>query len=112
MQEAQATIRVGREKVEDADVKGLLDGLAMTNLTVQQKLERLDVESLVQTIATFQSLIVELSKSVGQNQEQLRVMLVNMRRTSDNLKDLSQGVRDTPSSLLFEKKPKERSTPD
>lgn len=112
LQEAQATIRVGREKVEDADVKGLLDGLAMTNLTVQQKLERLDVESLVQTIATFQSLIVELSKSVGQNQEQLRVMLVNMRRTSDNLKDLSQGVRDTPSSLLFEKKPKERSTPD
>lgn len=112
LRETQATIKVGREKVEDADVKGLLDGLAMTNLTVQQKLERVDVESLVQTIATFQSLIVELSKSVGQNQEQLRVMLLNMRRASDNLKDLSQGVRDTPSSLVFEKKPKERPTPD
>ena len=112
LRETQATIKVSREKVEDADIKSLLDGFAMTNLTVQQKLEKVDVESLVQTIATFQSLIVELSKSVGQNQEQLRVMLLNMRRTSDNLKDLSQGVRDTPSSLVFEKKPRERDTPD
>ncbi len=111
LREAEATIKTGRTKIEEADVQQLIAGLNDTNTTIQTKLAQLDVKSLVQTLATLQGLVVELSTSLGQNQEQLRVMLLNMRRTSDNLKDLSREVRDQPSSLVFDKSPKARKVP-
>lgn len=112
MRETRLTLKMGREKLEEADVAALLNGVSQTNDVLRTKIDAIDVRSVVETLATLQVLVVELAKSVGQNQEQLRVMLYNMRQTSDNLKDLSREVRDRPSSLVFDRAPKEREVPD
>lgn len=112
LREARGAIATGRLKLEEADIAALMAGLDQTNMVLRGKLGEIDVSSLVQTLATLQVLVLELTKSIGQNQDQLRAVMLNMRLTTDNLKDLSRSVKDQPSSLIFEKSPKEREVPD
>ncbi len=112
MREAKLTLAAGRVKIEDADVAALLEGFDQTNDVLRSKIAEVDVTSLVDTLVTLQALVIELSKSLGQNQDQLRAVMLNMRLTTDNLKDLSRSVKDQPSSLIFENAPKERKVPD
>ena len=112
LSEARVTLQSGRDKLDQADVAALTAGLLQTNDAVRSKIEQLDVASLIQTIAAFQGLLGELTTSVGQNQNELKVMMNNMRRTTDNLQALSREVREKPSSLVFDRAPREREVPD
>lgn len=108
----------GRRVVVRADdtlkspaINELLTGLVLTNDTMRARIEQLDITSITGAMNTLQLLVVKLINSLGQNQEQVRAMVFNMRRTSDNLKMLSQDLKEKPSKLLFSDDPEPRKLP-
>lgn len=111
MREGRGVIAVARTKVDGVDVVPLLNGLVQTNQLVQAKINALDLNRIFTTLNTLQTLVVKLIGTMSQNQEQVRAMLYNLRRTTDNLKDLSRALKDKPSRLVFEDKPAPRKLP-
>lgn len=111
LREARLALAQGRETAKKAEIDALIRGFNETNVTLRSKIEQIEVTALVSAVATLQQLIVELTRSLSQNQEQLRVMMFNLRQTTDNVKDLSRTLKDQPSRLIFDEKPKERDLP-
>lgn len=92
-------------------INELLSGLVLTNDTMRSRIEQIDVNSITAAVNNLQMLIVKLIGSLGQNQEQVRAMVFNMRRTSDNIKMLSQDLKEKPSKLIFSDDPEPRKLP-
>ena len=111
VRDARQTVRLGNAQLEQVNVGPLLRGLMETNAMVQTSLQALDMKALASTLQTVQLLLQQLAQTMSQNQEHLRAMLFNMRRTTDNLRDLSRDLRDKPSRLVFEDKPEPRKLP-
>lgn len=111
LRDGRKVIASGQEKLDQAQVGALVQGLIDTNSAVQLTLKELDLKSIVSVMLTLQGLVQQLTQTMGQNQEHLRAMLFNMRRTTDNLRDMSRELRDKPSRLVFEDKPEPRTLP-
>lgn len=92
-------------------INELLTGLVLTNTSMRTRIDQIDVNSITGAVNNLQMLIVKLIGSLGQNQEQVRAMVFNMRRTSDNIKMLSQDLKEKPSKLLFSDDPEPRKLP-
>ena len=101
----------GQSAIEGADLPRFVGGLNQTNASLRAQIESLDPAALSGAIAALQELVVQLVRGIGQNQDQLRVTLYNMRRASDDFKDLSRSLREKPSRLVFDSPPEERELP-
>lgn len=62
-------------------------------------------------LAAFRVLVVQATRTVQQNQDDVRATVHNLRRASDDLKSLSRAVRQQPSLILFDDPPQERAEP-
>lgn len=111
LKDTRRVIALGEQKIEKAQLELLIQGLIATNEVIQTSLSELDMKNISQSLTVLQGLVKQLTQGLGQNQEHLRSMLFNMRRTTDNLRDLSQELRDKPSRLVFEDKPEPRKLP-
>jgi phospholipid/cholesterol/gamma-HCH transport system substrate-binding protein len=113
---ANRTIGRVESELDRAQLAELVNGLNETNSVVRARLEDLDltgtVEQLSVTLTSVQRLLAQVVLTMSQNQDQVRATLFNLRRTTDNLKDLSRTLRNDPSKLIFSDKPQERETPE
>lgn len=109
--EAKGAIADGRQLLKDADVPALVKGVNETNTVLRGEIEALDMRAVSGTLAQLEVVLGQVSKSVGQNQEQVRAMMFNLRQTTDYLKDVSRSLSDKPSRLIFEDKPEPRRLP-
>lgn len=86
-----------------------------TNSLVQQSIRSMDtgkaVENVTVALKTLQRLLEQMSQTIGQNQDSLRVTIHNLRSVSENLKELSKTFQQKPYIQIFGNQPKERDLP-
>ncbi len=111
VREVRAAIAQGRDVLAQAKIEELVTGLSETNTVLREALVKVDTTAISGTLVALQSLLEGLAGSLGQNQEQLRAMISNMRRATDNLQEVSRTLRDRPSSLIFDNNPPPREDP-
>lgn len=112
LRSAQSTMQQIEQEVAGAKLAETIQGLAATNLILQERIKALDFQgtlaSLMKTMAAVQRLLSQVVVTMAQNEEQVRATLYNVRQTSENIEDLSRQLRDQPSRLLFDDRPPER----
>jgi ABC-type transporter Mla subunit MlaD len=69
------------------------------------------VENVTIALKTLQRLLEQMSQTIGQNQDSLRVTIHNLRSVSENLKELSKTFQQKPYIQIFGNQPKERDLP-
>ncbi len=101
--------------ISDSDVPALVSGVRETNVMIQERIERIDLDQAINNttaaLETFQRVLDELSQTVGQNQNAIRITLHNFRMMSENLKELSQTFQQKPYIQIFGDNPNERNLP-
>jgi phospholipid/cholesterol/gamma-HCH transport system substrate-binding protein len=101
--------------IDESDVPGLVTGVKDTNKMLQERIAQIDFKQAINNttaaLETFQRVLDELSQTIGQNQNALRITLHNFRIMSENLKELSQTFQEKPYIQIFGDNPKERKLP-
>ena len=104
-----------RQAVEGVDLGRAVGGLEETNRMIQTRLESVDLEGTVNsvtvTLNAMQLLLERMTQMMGQNQEQLRATMYNLRLTTESLKDFARSIEREPSRLLFDDPPDARELP-
>lgn len=111
LREAKGVLVDGRKVIKESDIPELVQGVGKTNHALRLGISALDPKVVLGTLSTLQLLLAQISKSFGQNQDQLRVMMSNLRQTTDYLKEVSRTLSDRPSRLIFDEQPKPRQLP-
>lgn len=102
-------------EINEADLPTTVAGIRDTNELVQGQLEQFDAERAVKNVMvaleTFQRLLEQMSETIGQNQDSLRVTIHNLRTVSETLKEMSRTFQEKPYIQIFGNQPKERKVP-
>lgn len=110
--ETRLAVASARRTWEAADVPGLVRGVDMTVRTLEGKLAQVPLGALAQalerSLMALEVVMLRVGQSLGQNQDQLRAAMMNLRLASDEIKELSRSLREEPSRLLFSDPPPER----
>ena len=100
---------------EQAQIPEAVAEVRDTNSLVQQSIRSMDtgkaVENVTIALKTLQRLLEQMSQTIGQNQDSLRVTIHNLRAVSENLKELSKTFQQKPYIQIFGNQPKERDLP-
>ncbi len=104
-----------RGVVEGVRLEKTIAGIDETNSMIQKQFADLDLRTTVtnvsRTLAGLQLVMAELTKLMGQNQDELRAAMYNLRLATQSIKEFSRSVEEQPSSLIFDSKPKPRKLP-
>ncbi len=104
-----------RHVIKDVELKNTVSGIDDTNRMIQRQFEDVDlggtINSVTVTLASMQLVLEQLTRMMGQNQEELRTTMYNLRLATQSIKEFSRQVEERPSSLVFERKPKQRKLP-
>lgn len=104
-----------RRVIKDVELKTTVAGIDETNQMIQRQFEGVDlggtINSVTVTLASMQLVLEQLTRMMGQNQEELRATMYNLRLATQSIKEFSRQVEERPSSLVFEQKPKKRKLP-
>lgn len=104
-----------RHVVKDVELKSTVAGIDETNQMIQRQFEGVDIGSTINdvtlTLASMQLVLEQLTRMIGQNQEELRATMYNLRLATQSVKEFSRTIEERPSSLLFERRPKKRKLP-
>jgi phospholipid/cholesterol/gamma-HCH transport system substrate-binding protein len=110
--ETRLAVSSARRVWEASDVPGLVQGVNKTVRTFESKLADVPLGALAtaleRTLVALEVVMMRVGQSLGQNQDQLRAGLMNLRQASDELKELSRSLREDPSRLIFSNPPAER----
>jgi phospholipid/cholesterol/gamma-HCH transport system substrate-binding protein len=110
--ETRLAVASARRTWEQADLPGLVRSVDKTVLTFEGKLAQVPLGALAvaleRALVALEVVMVRVGQALGQNQDQLRAALLNLRLASDELKELSRSLREEPSRLLFSDPPAER----
>ena len=97
--------------LQDADVAqirqatlGVMDDLKETNQLVQSLLKQTDEPmpgNIPQAIATFDDTLARLDALLGRHEMDVDAVIATLKIVVDNLRQLSDSVRDNPARLLF-----------
>ena len=87
-------------------------GINDTNTMIQQQFADVDlgdtINDVTVTLAAMQLVMEQLTRMMGQNQEELRATMYNLRLATHSIKEFSRTIEERPSSLVFERKPRAR----
>lgn len=104
-----------RRVIRDVELRTTIAGIDETNRMIQRQFEEVDIGGTINnvtvTLASMQLVLEQLTRLMGQNQEELRATMYNVRMATQSIKEFSRTVEERPSSLVFEKKPKKRKLP-
>ena len=104
-----------RKVVEDVELKRTVAGIDETNRMIQDQFESVDlggtINDVTVTLTSMQLVMERLTKMMGQNQEELRATMYNLRLATQSIKEFSRSIEERPSSLVFDRKPKKRKLP-
>lgn len=104
-----------RTTVNSMNLGEAVANLNETNLMIQDQLRDVDLSGTLQrvtvTLAALQIALQQLTQVVGQNQDQLRSTMYNLRTATESLKEFGRKVEEQPSRLLFDSAPSERRLP-
>lgn len=86
-----------------------------TNKLVQDRIQNVDankaVENVTIALKRLQRLLEQMSETIGQNQDSLRVTIHNLRAVSESLKQMSRTFQEKPYIQIFGSEPKKRDLP-
>lgn len=115
MVSVEGLVRDVRGTIENMRLEQTVANLNETNKMVQDRLLEVDFSGTLQrvtvTLASLQMALEQLSQVVGQNQDQLRATMYNLRLATESLKDFGRKVEQQPSRLLFDDAPDARELP-
>lgn len=101
--------------IEGVRLAKTFEGINDTNSMIQGIFDDVQlgqtIENVTVTLGAMQLLLEQLTQMMGQNQEQLRATMYNLRLSTESLKEFSRSVERRPSLLLFDENPKERELP-
>lgn len=104
-----------RRVVKDVELQRTVAGIDDTNRMIQAQFEDVDIGGTINdvtvTLASMQLVLEQLTRLMGQNQEELRATMYNLRMATQSIKEFSRTVEERPSSLVFERKRKKRKLP-
>ncbi len=115
MASVEGLVNEARATLKGLKLEETMAGLNQTNELVQQRLLNVDLSGAVQRVTVvlgaLQVALERMSNVVGQNQEQLRATMYNLRIATDSLKQFSREIEEKPNRLLFSDAPEERELP-
>lgn len=104
-----------RVTIKDMQLQQTMANLNETNTMVQERLLNVDFAGTLQrvtvTLSALQMALEQLTQVVGQNQDQIRATMYNLRVATESLKSFGRKVDQQPSRLLFDSAPDERELP-
>ncbi len=104
-----------RGAIEGVELKKTIAGIDETNRMIQEQFGKVDIQGTINdvtvTLTGMQLVLEQLTRMMGQNQDQLRATMYNLRRATQSIKEFSRSIEERPSSLIFNKKPKKRKLP-
>lgn len=104
-----------RRVVQGVELKEVVAGIDDTNRMIQGQFEDVNIGGTINdvtvTLASMQLVLEQLTRMMGQNQDELRATMYNLRLATQSIKEFSRTLEERPSSLVFERKPKKRALP-
>lgn len=104
-----------RKAIDGVRLQETVAGINDTNSMIQGVFEDVElgrtIENVTVTLGAMQLLLEQLTQMMGQNQEQLRATMYNMRLATDSIKEFSRSIERRPSLLIFQDDPKPRELP-
>lgn len=101
--------------VEGVELRETVAGIDQTNRMIQEQFESVElgdtINDVTVTLASMQLVLEQLTRMMGQNQEELRATMYNLRLATQSIKEFSRTIEERPSSLIFDRKPKRRKLP-
>ncbi len=99
----------------EAQVPEAVAEVRETNDLVQSRIEEMDADEAIDNVTValkrLQHLLEQMSETIGQNKDSLRVTMQNLRSVSETLKDMSRTFQEKPYIQIFGNEPKERDLP-
>jgi phospholipid/cholesterol/gamma-HCH transport system substrate-binding protein len=99
----------------DAEVPEAVSEVRETNELVKSRIENMDADKAVDNVTValkrLQHLLEQMSETIGQNKDSLRVTIQNLRSVSETLKNMSRTFQEKPFIQIFGNQPKERDLP-
>jgi len=115
LENVQQLVGRAQGEIERADLPETVAALRETNTLIQDRIREIEAKEAVDNVTvalkTMQRLLEQLSETIGQNQDALRVTVENIRTVSENLKELSQTFQQKPYIQIFGTQPNERKIP-
>jgi len=104
MTSARRTLDAATRTIERSDIDKTVRELERTLSTARVRIEKADVDGAINDLRLSLSHLVDLLKTVNDllagSSDDVRVILTNLRDTSENLAIFSRTIRDDPSVLL------------
>lgn len=104
-----------RKVVDGVRLAETVDGINDTNSMIQGVFADVElsrtIENVTVTLGAMQLLLEQLTQMMGQNQEQLRATMYNMRLATESIKEFSRTLERRPSLLIFDEDPEPRDLP-
>jgi phospholipid/cholesterol/gamma-HCH transport system substrate-binding protein len=104
-----------RRAVDGVRLAETVNGINDTNMMIQGVFADVElgrtIENVTVTLGAMQLLLEQLTQMMGQNQEQLRAAMYNMRLATESIKEFSRSVERRPSLLIFDEDPEPRDLP-
>lgn len=115
MASVEGLVTEARTTLRGLQLETTVGDLRETNKLLQDKLLDVDLSGTIQrvavTLGALQIALEQMSQVVGQNKEQLRATMYNIRIATESLKQFGRQVESDPSQLLFAEPPQERDIP-
>lgn len=112
---ANALIVDLRRTIQGVELQRVVSGIDETNRMIQGQFAEVNIGGTINdvtvTLASMQLVLEQLTRMMGQNQDELRATMYNLRLATQSIKEFSRSLEERPSSLVFERKPKERKLP-
>jgi len=90
-----------------AEARQFVIEIRKTNESLQQLLAMSpDATNLPEVLARLDRALLSIDRLVSSEKPQIEVIIANFREISDNLKELTESLREQPSELLFNKPPR------
>ncbi len=103
------------KSIEGVRLAETMSGINDTNTMIQGVFADVElsrtIENVTVTLGAMQLLLEQLTQMMGQNQEQLRATMYNMRLATDSIKEFSRSLERKPSLLIFDEDPEPRELP-
>ena len=104
-----------RSVIEGVELKRTIAGIDETNRMIQEQFAGIElrkaVNSVSLTLGSMQLVLEQLTQMIGQNQDELRAAMYNLRLATQSIKEFSRAIQEEPSILIFDEKPKPRKLP-
>lgn len=104
-----------QKTIEGVRLQETVAGINDTNTMIQGIFQDVQlgrtIENVTVTLGAMQLLLEQLTQMMGQNQEQLRAAMYNMRLATESIKEFSRSIERRPSVLIFDEDPEPRDLP-